>query len=94
MLPVNDTYSMGDIPSGSGLLLHPFSFIRAIRAVQIFVLKFSKDGSAGLEDKFADGGVADQPVVLQGGVGLSSGQVFQGYGQFESNFQWLHEIGD
>ena len=91
MLPVCGTYSTGDIPSGSELLLHHFPFIRA---VQIFVLEFSKDGSADLGDEFEDGDTANQPVVLQGGVGLSNGQVAQGYGQFESNFQWLPEIGD
>ena len=73
------TYSMGDISSGSELL-QPFPFIGAIRTVQIFVLEFSKDGSADLEDKFTDSGASNQPVVLQGGVGLSSGQVSQGYG--------------
>ena len=61
-------------------------------AVQIFILEFSKDGSADLGDKFADGGAANQPVVLQGGVCLSISQVSQGYGQFESNFQWLPEL--
>ena len=64
-----------------------FSTPRAIRAVQIFVLKFSKNGT-DLGDEF---GVANQ---LQGGVGLSSGQVSQGYCQFQSNFQWLPEIGN
>ena len=93
MLPVYGTYSMGDIPSGSEIL-HPFPFIRAIKAVQIFVLEFTKDDSADLGDEFADGGAANQLVVLQGGVGLFSGQVSQGYGQFESNFQWCPEIGD
>ena len=82
---------MGDISSGSELFLHPFPFIWAIKAVQIFILEFSKDG---LGDEFADGGAANQPVVLQGGIGLSSGQVSQGYGQFESKFQWLPKIGD
>ena len=72
MLPVCGTYSMGDIPSGSELLLHPFPFIWVIRAMQIFILEFSKGGSADLGDEFADGGAANQPVVLQGGVGLSS----------------------
>ena len=49
-------YGMGDIPSGSDLLVHPFSVIRAIRAVQIFVPElFCKDGSAELGDVFADG---------------------------------------
>ena len=84
---------MGDIPSGSELL-HPFPFIRAIRAVQIFVQEFSKDGSADLGDEFADSGVANQLVILQGGVGLSSGQMSQGYCQSQSNFQGLPEIDD
>ena len=68
--------------------------MRAIRVVQIFVVEFSRDGSADLGDKFADGGAAYQPVILQGGVGLSSGQVSQDYGQLESNIRWLPEIGD
>ena len=76
---------MGDIPSGSELLSYPLSVIRAIRAVQIFVLELSKDGSADLGDKFADGGAANQPEILQG-LGLSCGQVSQPYWQFQSNF--------
>ena len=39
---------MGDIPSGSELLLHPFPLLRATRAVEIFVLEFSKHGSVNL----------------------------------------------
>ena len=74
--------------------LHPFPLIRAIRAVQIFILEFSKDGSADLGDEYAADGAANQPVVLQEGVGLSSGQVSRGYDQFESNFLWFPEIGD
>ena len=93
MLPVHGTYSMGDIPSGSELL-HPFPFIKATRVVLIFILKYSKDGSADLRDEFADGVAVNQTVVLQGGVGLSSGQMSQGYGQFDANFQWLPEIAD
>ena len=62
MLSVYGTYNMGDIPSGSKLLLYPFLLIRAIRAVQIFVLKFSKDGSADLGDQFASGGATNQPT--------------------------------
>ena len=85
---------MGDIPSRSELLLHPFPLFRATRAVQIFILEFSKDDLADLGDTFADGSVANQPVILQGGVGLACGQVSPGYGQFQSNFQWLPEIGD
>ena len=49
---------------------------------------------ANLGDEFADGSRVNQPVILQGGVGLSSGQMSQGYGEFQSNFQWLPEIGD
>ena len=64
MLLVYGTCSVGDIPSGSELL-HPFSLIRAIKAVQIIVLEFSRDGSAELGDEFADGGEANQPVVLR-----------------------------
>ena len=48
---------MGEIPSASELL-SPFLFIRRIRALQIFVLEFHKDGSADLGDEFADGGAA------------------------------------
>ena len=51
-------------------LLNPFPIIRAIGAAQIFYLEFGNDGSADLGDIFADGG-ANQPVILQGGVGLS-----------------------
>ena len=75
MLPVYCPYSMGDIPSGSKLL-HPFPLIRAIREVQIFILEFTKDESADLGDECADGGLANQPVILQGPV---SGQVSQCY---------------
>ena len=79
---------MGDIPSGSQLLLHTFPLIRATRAVQTCVLEFSKEGSAELGNEFADGGAVDQPVVLQRGVSHSSCQVSQGYSQFESNFEF------
>ena len=51
-----------------------------IRALQIFILEFRKDGSADLEDEFADVAAANQPVIMQGGIGLSSGQMSQGYG--------------
>ena len=76
---------MGDIPSGSEHLFHPFPLIRGNRAGKIFVLDL-KDGSADLGDKFADVGAANQIVILQGGVGLSSGKVFQHYCQFQPNF--------
>ena len=54
--------------------------------MQIFIMEFRKDGLADLGDKFADGGVANQHVILQQGVGLSSGQVSQRYDQFQFNF--------
>ena len=73
MFPVYGTESMWYSPSASEVFLHPFPLIRAIRAVQIFVLESSKGGLADLRDEFEDGGAANQPVVLQ--VGLSSGQV-------------------
>ena len=63
MLPVHGTYSMEDILSGSELLPHPFPFIKSIRAMQVFVLEFSRDGSADLGDEFADGDAANQPTV-------------------------------
>ena len=81
-------------PSIAPNFLPNVSTIRAIRTVQIFVLELSKDGSAVLGEELADGGAANQAVALQGGVGLSSGQVSQGYGKFESNFQWFPKIGD
>ena len=93
MLPIYGPYSMGNIPSGSELLLLPFTVFRVIRAAQIFVLEFSKDGSADLGYEFADGAFANQPVIPQGAVGLSSGQLSQRHGQFQSDFQWLPEIG-
>ena len=86
MLLIYGPYNMSDIPSGLELLLYPFLFIRAVRATKIFVLEFSKDGSRDLLDKFADGSPANQPVSLQGGVGISCGQVSQHYCQFQSNF--------
>ena len=55
----------GDISSGSELL-HPFPFIRGIRVVQVFALKFNKNGSAYSGNQFADGSAANQPVILQG----------------------------
>ena len=72
---------MGNIQSGSELF-HLFPFMRGIRAVQVFILGFSKDDSADLRDEFTDGGAANQPVILQGGISLSSCQVSQGYCQF------------
>ena len=55
-----------------------------VTAAQIFILEFSKDGSANLQDEFVDGGAANQPLILQGGVGLSNGQVSHHYCQFQS----------
>ena len=81
MLPVYCSYSMGNISSGSELLLHPLPLLRANRAEQIFILELSKDGSADLGDEFADGGSANQPVILPGGVAPSSGKVSQRYCQ-------------
>ena len=80
MLLVYSPYSVGDIPSGSELLLHPFPLIRA---AQIFALEFSQDGPVDLGDEFADGGSGNQSVILQGGVGLHSGQVSQSYCQLQ-----------
>ena len=45
-------------------------------------------------DEFANGGVANQPVILQRSVHLFCGQVSQGDYQFQSNFKWLPEIDD
>ena len=50
----------------------------------MFDLEFSKDGSADLGDAFTDGGLANQPVILQGGEGLSCYHVSHYYCQ--SNF--------
>ena len=61
----------------------------ATRTIQIFILEFSKGGSVDLGDEFADGGVA---VALQGGVGLFSGHMSQGQGQFESNFSGFMKL--
>ena len=81
MCGVHSIYSVGGIPSSFQLLL-PFPFISVIRAVQIFVLEFSKDGLVDLGDEFADGGSTKKPLILQGGVGFSCCQVSQRYGQF------------
>ena len=78
--------ALGDVPYGSELLLYHFSLIKASRTAQIFVLKFSKDGSADPGDEFTDGGSANQRVILQGGVGLSCCQVSQHYCQVKSHF--------
>ena len=55
---------MENIPSGSEILLHSFALLRASRAVQIFFLEFGKDDMSDLGDKFADGGAANQQVIL------------------------------
>ena len=57
---------MVDIPTCSELLLHAFPFIHSSICPGI------KDGSHDLGDKFADDHAANQQVILQGGVGLSS----------------------
>ena len=64
MLPVYGPYSMGDISSGSELLLHLFPLFRVSRAMQIF----SKDSLADQGGEYKDGGSVNQPVTLQGGV--------------------------
>ena len=70
------------IPSRSELLLHPFPVLRAIRLVQILVMEFSKDWSADLCHDFPDGGAANQPVILQGCVGPSDGEVSHSHCKF------------
>ena len=90
MLPLYCPYSIGNIPSGSELQLHLLTHFRISRAVQIFVLELSKDGLADLGDEFTDGGLANQPVLLQGGVGLSCCWVFSAL----FHFYGLPEIGD
>ena len=63
MLPVYGTCSIGHILSGFALLLHPFPLIRAFRAVQIFHRGIQQRW-LDLWDEFADGGGANQPMVL------------------------------
>ena len=75
----------GDIPSGSELFLHIFPVFRVSRVCQIFFLEFSKDCSTDLGDEFTDGGLANQPVILQGCVCFSCCQVSHRYCQFQSN---------
>ena len=53
--------------------------------MQIFVLEFSKDDSADLGDEFTAFGSASEPVIVQGGVGLSCCQVSECYCEFYSN---------
>ena len=48
---------------------------------------------ADLGDEFADGVSANQPVILLRGVNLSIGHVSQSNCHFQSDFQWLPEIG-
>ena len=61
---------MGNIPSDSEFL-HLIPLFVVSRVVQIFVPEFSKDSSTDLGDEFTDGSLANQPVIVQGGVGLS-----------------------
>ena len=63
-----------------------FSVFMVSRVKEIFILEFGKDGSADLVDEFTDGGSANQPVILQAGVGLFCCQVSQHYCQLQSNF--------
>ena len=83
MFPIYCPESVGDIPSSSELLLHLFAVFSIGRACQTLFLEFSKDGPTDLGDKFIDGGLAKQPVVLQGHVGFSCCQVSHGYYQFQ-----------
>ena len=55
---------MGDIPSGSELLLDLFPALSSGRAGQILFLEFIKDNPANLGDEFTYGGSANQPVIL------------------------------
>ena len=85
---------MGDIPSGSETSPPPFSSNQGYQGsanIRPGILQGWLGRQGGT--KFADGGVANQPVILQGGVGLSSGQVSQSYCQFHSNFLLLKEAG-
>ena len=72
MLTVYGPYNVGDIPSGSELLLHPFPLLRAIRAAQIFILEIGKDGSVDREDEFADGGLANQCLSIIASLNTTS----------------------
>ena len=65
----------GEHSMGSKLFLHPFPLIRAIWAASIFILERMAEQDLGAE--FADGGVANQPVILQTSAGLSCCQVSQ-----------------
>ena len=85
MLPIYCPYSIEYISSGSELRLHLFPVFRVSRAVQIFVLKISKNGSGDMGGKFTDGDLANQPVILQEVVGLSFCLVSHHYCQFQSN---------
>ena len=85
MLPIYCTYRIGDISSGSELL-NLFPGFRFSRAVQTFVLEFSKDGSADLVNEFTDGGSANQPVVLQGGVIASCNPTSKGFLKLGTDF--------
>ena len=68
MFPVYSAYSMGNIPSGSELLFHLFPVFRS-------VCKLIQQGWHGLREVLTDGGLTNQPVILQGYVGLSHCQV-------------------
>ena len=64
MFHVQCPKSDGNIASSSELLLNLFLVFRVSRVAQIPLLEFIKDGSAHLEDKFTDGGLANQPIDL------------------------------
>ena len=62
-------YSIGDIQSGSELLLYRFPIFKVSGVAQIFVLEISKKGLENMDDKFSNGGLDNQLLILQGGVG-------------------------
>ena len=47
----------------------------------------TKDGLEDLGEEFVDGAFANQPGILQRGIGLSSDQLSQRYGQFLCHFK-------
>ena len=55
---------MGDIASGSEFFLNLFPAFRSGGAAQIPFLKFIKDGTADLGDKFTYNGSDYEPVIL------------------------------
>ena len=55
---------MGNIQSGSELLLHLSPVFSVSRPTQIFLLEFSKNVSVDLGDEFTGSGSANQPLIL------------------------------